>query len=129
MNYDQLKQTIYHLECSHLKPNVRVSTEELSTILADDYFEFGSSGHIWKRSDYAGDHPLSPDRFVISNFDIHVLAPDCVLATYHILKPSAPFVAPSGEIEMVRGNCFFTKEPKRTNHHLPKCKWWFISIV
>ncbi|WP_379968885.1 DUF4440 domain-containing protein [Ectobacillus sp. sgz5001026] len=86
MNYDELKQIIYHLECSHLKPNVRVSAEKLSTILADDYFEFGTSGHIWRRSDYAGDHPLSPDRFVISNFDIHLLAPDCVLTTYHILN-------------------------------------------
>ncbi|WP_416825626.1 DUF4440 domain-containing protein [Ectobacillus polymachus] len=87
MESNNLKQTIYNLECSHLKPEIRVSEEALSTILADDYFEIGSSGNVWRRSDYIGDeHPLSPDCLLISDFDMQILSPDCVLTTYRIFN-------------------------------------------
>ncbi|MBO9129413.1 DUF4440 domain-containing protein [Bacillus sp. 165] len=86
MTEEKLQQVIYNLECSHLKPHVRVSEEELSLILADDYFEFGSSGRVWQREDFKGEQPLSPDIFSISDFNMHVLSSDCVLTTYKIFN-------------------------------------------
>lgn len=89
MEKENLTQTFYNLECSHLKSEIRTSAKELSNILADDYVEFGSSGRVWKRKDYNNNHVLSPDVFEISHFHIDVLSPDCVLTTYHLMNHTA----------------------------------------
>ncbi|MDP5277177.1 nuclear transport factor 2 family protein [Chengkuizengella axinellae] len=83
MTHTNLRQIIYELECSHLKPNVRTSEKELSKIIADDYFEIGSSGNIFYRKDYASDK-LSPDQFILSDFEMEILSEDCVLTTFQI---------------------------------------------
>ena len=79
---DDLKALIYQLECQHLKPENRMSQQELSKILANDFFEIGSSGNRYSRSDYSADVPLEPDRFLISDFLLHPLSHDAVLTTY-----------------------------------------------
>ena len=79
-----MREMIYQLECSHLKPAVRTSQKELSTLLAEDFFEFGSSGNTYTREDYSGEIPLAPDRLLISDFDYHLLADDVILTTYKI---------------------------------------------
>lgn len=81
---EDLKELIYQLECSHLKPSVRTSQKELSNILADDYFEFGSSGNAYKREDYSGEAPLTPERLLISDFEMNQLSKDAVMTTYKI---------------------------------------------
>ncbi|WHX90473.1 hypothetical protein [Peribacillus simplex] len=46
-----LKEHLYQLEEKLLKSEVCSSPEELSLLLKDDFFEFGSSGNIWSKSD------------------------------------------------------------------------------
>lgn len=79
-----LEGEIYGLECSHIHPEVRVSRKKLGAVLDQEYFEIGSSGKIWRRSDYEEDHSLAPDEMEISDFLIHELGPEAVLATYRI---------------------------------------------
>lgn len=81
---DKLTEEFYELECSHLKPEVRVSTEKLGEILDDEFYEFGSSGGLIKRSYYNEDHPLNPDPMEIKSFTAHELGPAAVLTTYQI---------------------------------------------
>lgn len=81
---DTLEKEIYGLECSHLKPDVRVSAQKLAKVLDDDFFEFGSSGGVIKRSNYNGDHALNPDPMEISFFTMHPLGPEAVLTTYQV---------------------------------------------
>jgi hypothetical protein len=81
---EELEKEIFKLECSHLQPDVRVSKRKLGEILDDDFFEFGSSGKVWRRADFDEDHSLSPDRLKISEFKLHELAPEAVLTTYRI---------------------------------------------
>lgn len=81
---DKLTEEIYALECSHLQPEVRVSVEKLGEVLDDDFFEFGSSGGVIKRSHYDGDHALNPDPMEIKHFALHELGPAAVLTTYQI---------------------------------------------
>lgn len=81
---EKLAEEIYRLECSHLQPEVRVSTEKLGEVLDDEFFEFGSSGGIIRRSHYKGDNTLNPDPMDIRSFAIHELGPAAVLTTYQV---------------------------------------------
>lgn len=81
---NSLEQEIYELECSHISPEVRVSSAKLGEVLDDEFYEFGSSGGIIVRSEYDGEHPLDPDEMEISDFRMHHLGEEAVLTTYRI---------------------------------------------
>lgn len=83
---NELEKEISELECSHIRPDIRVSKEKLGEVLDDDFFEFGSSGRVWKRSDYNESHSLSPDEMEISGFKLDELGPAAVLTTYRIFN-------------------------------------------
>jgi hypothetical protein len=53
-----LKDHLLELEHELLKPEIRTSREALSKLLADDFFEFGSSGEIWRISDGIGEEGI-----------------------------------------------------------------------
>lgn len=80
----ELEKEIFELEWSHLQPDVRVSKQKLGEVLDDGFFEFGSSGKVWRRADYDKNHSLPPDRMEISKFHLDELGPEAVLATYRI---------------------------------------------
>lgn len=50
-----LEAQLKALEKSHLKPEIRRSSEELDRLLADDFFEFGSSGKVIYKKDCVGE--------------------------------------------------------------------------
>lgn len=62
-----LKQHLKELEESHIKIDVRKSREIFGRILADDFFEIGSSGYIFYREECLGSAGLNV-RFIISKF-------------------------------------------------------------
>ena len=47
---NELYNTIYELETSLLKSEIRSSFEQLNILLADDFKEFGSSGLIYAKA-------------------------------------------------------------------------------
>ncbi len=71
------------LEESHLKLEVRKSNEKLGNILADDFFEIGSSGKFFNRNDCINGG-VSLDELHLHEFKIHPLAPDVILTTYFV---------------------------------------------
>ncbi|TWT04412.1 DUF4440 domain-containing protein [Planococcus sp. CPCC 101016] len=83
---DKLTEEMYELECSHLHPEVRVSAEKLGDVLDDEFFEFGSSGGVIKRSHYSEDDTLSPDPMEIKFFSLHELGPAARLTTYQLIN-------------------------------------------
>ena len=86
MEINALKEHLLQLELNLLKPNIRTSREELSQLLADEFFEFGSSGKIWTRKDIVDDEGLGEVKMKLDNFRIHPLSDDTVLATYRIFN-------------------------------------------
>ncbi|MBM7583642.1 hypothetical protein JOC86_000179 [Bacillus pakistanensis] len=80
-----LKKHLLHLEEQLLTPEIRKSPEELNQILADEFFEFGSSGNVWLKKDCFGEGGLSVREMRLQGFDIQSLAPDVVLATYRVI--------------------------------------------
>lgn len=83
---ERLEQQIYRLECSHLRPEVRISKEKIGTVLDDEFFEIGSSGYMIYRADIDNDHALATEPLAISDFQLHELGPEAVLTTYKIVN-------------------------------------------
>lgn len=81
---NELEKEIYALECRHLEPEVRVSRAKLGEVLDEEFYEFGSSGRVTRRTDYDSDDSLTPDVMEISNFTFHQLGGGAVLTTYRI---------------------------------------------
>ncbi|MGE7758468.1 DUF4440 domain-containing protein [Peribacillus sp. NPDC097895] len=79
-----LKAHLYQLEEKLLKSEIRTSSEELQSLLKDDFFEFGSSGNIWSKSDFMGQEGAGAVKMKLSHFDMHQLSDDTVLTTYRI---------------------------------------------
>ncbi|WP_211274950.1 DUF4440 domain-containing protein [Bacillus marinisedimentorum] len=82
MNID-LREQLKALEESHLTLENRRSPEALGKILADDFFEIGSSGRMIYKAECINDG-VSLDELELYDFEIHSLAPAAVLTTYYI---------------------------------------------
>ncbi|MFC0015566.1 MULTISPECIES: DUF4440 domain-containing protein [Allobacillus] len=78
-----LKDQLRRLEETHINIEVRKSKEKLADILADDFFEIGSSGRMFDIEEClrAG---VAIAEMEIHHYEIHPLAPDVVLATYFL---------------------------------------------
>jgi len=79
-----LKQHLKELEEMHINNEVRKSREELDKILADDFFEIGSSGYMFNKKECL-DSGVALTEMSLHNYEIHPLAPDVVLTTYFIV--------------------------------------------
>jgi hypothetical protein len=89
---EDLQKTIYDLETSLLKPEIRSSVKDLDLLLADDFLEFGSSGKIYDKKNILErlpkDTEISPVQFVVSDFKVKELGENVVLATFKTDKIS-----------------------------------------
>lgn len=77
-----LSEHICGLEEKLLNPEVRTSPEQLSLLLADDFFEYGSSGRVWHKKDMMGEEGAGMVQLTLSEFALHPLSEEAVLATY-----------------------------------------------
>ena len=85
MKYDSsIKNQLLQLEENLLKPEIRTSKEELTNLLADSFFEFGSSGKVLYKDENMSEMTLGEVRMQLSDFEIHPLSEEIVLTTYKI---------------------------------------------
>ncbi|WP_062512986.1 DUF4440 domain-containing protein [Halobacillus sp. KGW1] len=70
------------LEESHLRTDVRESPEKLGEILAEDFWEIGSSGKKYDRE--ACQKGVVQGEMELYHFEIQSLADDTVLTTYYL---------------------------------------------
>ncbi|MBM7659256.1 hypothetical protein JOC85_000023 [Bacillus mesophilus] len=78
-----LKELIKELEEKHTNINVRKCREELNQILADEFFEIGSSGFMYdKKECLEGGVVLT--EMTIHNHEVYPLSLDVVLSTYFV---------------------------------------------
>lgn len=80
-----LETTLFALETELLEPSVRNQPARVDALLADDFFEFGSSGRVWTKpviiERLAGEAPILRR---VSDFAATLLAPDVALVTYRV---------------------------------------------
>lgn len=80
-------EEIRDLEERLLNPVVRASFQELDGLLADDFMEFGSSGHICNKQQVIEALLRQPDQhWAIRDFRMQPLAPGVVLVTYRAIR-------------------------------------------
>lgn len=80
-----LKKYIKGLEEKLLRPEVRTNPEKLNELLADEFFEYGSSGNIFSKNDCIDAVKIGGTfKMTLHNFNMHTLADDVVLATFQI---------------------------------------------
>jgi hypothetical protein len=78
-----LKEHLRELEEKHTRFGVRRTSEELGKILAEEFFEIGSSGYIYNRQDCLEGGVVLTE-MTLHNYEIYPLAEDVVLSTYFI---------------------------------------------
>jgi hypothetical protein len=83
-NQSALKEHLYQLEKRLLEPEIRTAPGELEKLLADDFFEFGSSGNVWYKKDCIREGGLRVRKMTLYDFEIHPLTEEVVLATYRV---------------------------------------------
>ena len=81
---NDLKKHLKELEERHTNLEVRKSREELDNILADDFFEIGSSGYMFNKKDCLESGVVLTE-MTLHNYEIYPLAADIVLSTYYIM--------------------------------------------
>ncbi len=87
MTVYSLDEKLKRLEEKLLLPDIRKSEKELTSLLADDFKEFGSSGMLYdKEQVILSLKNESPVEISIRNFDTIELAHDLYLVTYTALQ-------------------------------------------
>ncbi|MFC0522753.1 DUF4440 domain-containing protein [Pontibacillus salicampi] len=84
MELSELKEYVQALEEKLLTPEVRTNETELGKLLGPTFFEYGISGVIWHRKDCVKPNGINVRDMHLSQFDVQLLAPDVILATYQL---------------------------------------------
>ena len=79
-----LENQLLQLEIKLLQPEIRRSKDELSKLLAESFFEFGSSGKVLYKDEDINEIQLGEVQMHLSDFEIHPLSEEIVLTTYKI---------------------------------------------
>ena len=78
---------LFNLEKELLTNSTRRNRARLEQLLASDFFEFGSSGNVWSRSEILERLPTeAPTQVTASNFKAHEICADAMLITYQTLR-------------------------------------------
>ncbi len=102
----ELEAEIRYLEKRLLTPQGRASPEELTRLLADDFLEFGSSGHGFDRQEVIATLPLQPkEQLALMDFQVRLLAPTIALAMYRVVRSGEQQEAPQGSLRSSIWRC------------------------
>ncbi len=81
----------YRLETSLHRPDTRMSPQQVSDLLADEFFEFGKSGRVYNKQitvDALASEGSSGTTIVpqVADFSVTSLSSDVVLVTYRSIR-------------------------------------------
>jgi hypothetical protein len=84
----QIKDHLKQLEENLLDPTIRKNPNHVSSLLADDFIEFGSSGRTFDKTAILEDLRNEPPHLAafLSDFAIRPLAPEVMLVTYRTTR-------------------------------------------
>jgi hypothetical protein len=90
MNSQLVADELLALELRLLEPGVRASRDEIASMLADHFVEFGSSGRIYDKQGVILALEQDPSMSAhITDFKTIDLAPDTVLGTYRLVREAS----------------------------------------
>ena len=93
---NQIEELIRNLEERLLQADVRWSATDIAELLADDFIEFGSSGHIFdKQATIDGLQRESHTEIALTDYQAKILAPDVILVTYCAVRSASAPASPT----------------------------------
>jgi hypothetical protein len=79
-------ETLFVLEKRLARVGGRLSGEDASSLIADDFVEFGASGKVWSKAEIiAAISEWSPNEGIIENFTVRELSASLCLVTYKVI--------------------------------------------
>jgi hypothetical protein len=83
------EQHLSQLEEDLLQPRVRRSADAMSSLLADEFYEFGSSGHVFNKQQIIEALRMEePAQFSVLDLRAQILAAGVALVTYRAIRRS-----------------------------------------
>lgn len=90
MNHINIAEHLQQLEEELLRPDVRANADRIAHLLADDFREFGASGHLYdKTSVIAQLAHEQPCTLSLTDFACQQLTPEIALVTYRAQRTDA----------------------------------------
>lgn len=79
-------QTLFELEQRLAQVGKRLSAEEASSLVAEDFLEFGSSGKVWSKAEIiAAMSQWGPVERIVQDFSVRELRASVCLVTYKVI--------------------------------------------
>jgi hypothetical protein len=83
----QRDEMFFTLEQKLAQVAIKLSAEDASSIIAEDFVEFGASGRVWTKTEIiAAMSSWEPMERRIENFDVRELSPCVCLITYKTIE-------------------------------------------
>ncbi len=83
---EELSKVLQPLEMQLMQAKVRKDRVEVSSLLHDEFVEFGASGNMWSREGILDllEKEASYEASEVRDFEAHMFAQDCALVTYQV---------------------------------------------
>ncbi len=86
---------LFELEQRLAQVSRRLSAEDASSLIADDFVEFGASGKVWSKTEIiAAMSEWNPIERTVEDFRVHELSTSVCLVTYRVIgvnRQASPF--------------------------------------
>lgn len=83
----ELKEQIRMLEEQLIHPEIRRDADKLSQLIADDFIEYGNSGHVYRKEDILKMLPNEQTaKMKIEDFHARLISPEVVLLNYDLIS-------------------------------------------
>jgi hypothetical protein len=78
---------LFQLEQRLAQVGAKLSAEEASSLIADDFVEFGASGRVWSKAEIiAAMSQWAPIERTVENFTVRELSPSVCLVRYKMVR-------------------------------------------
>jgi hypothetical protein len=83
-----LAALLLDLEKQLMDPAIRKDRDRVAALLAEEFFEFGSSGRVWTRAEILDPSETVQPAPAVEDFHIRSIAPELIQVTYRTLRPT-----------------------------------------
>jgi hypothetical protein len=81
-----LTALLLSLEQQLMDPEFRKDRDQTAALLAEEFFEFGSSGRVWTRAEILEPSSANQSALAVEDFVVRSIAPELVQVTYRTVR-------------------------------------------
>jgi hypothetical protein len=127
---NQLDDMLFEFEQRLAQVGRKLSAEDASSLIAEDFVEFGSSGKIWSKADIiAAMSEWSPIERIVEDFRVHELSASVCLVTYKVVGVGQPFPFFSQKLYMAKQRHNMADSLPPGNERERRIQWPFVALI